>query len=91
MIKLLSLVADADADAPAVGPADCFEIRNMKFMTFGSPLLISSLLSVPATRKNRSSVPLKNHVGHTVLVGLSISKLVGLCWCVSKGEGSLVI
>ena len=91
MIKLLSLIADADADAPAVGPADCVEIWNMKFMTNRLPLLISSLLSVPATRKNRSSVPLKNRGGHTVLVGLSKFELVGLCWCVSKGEGPLVI
>ena len=41
-------------------------------------LLISSLLvSVPQQReKNRRSVPLKNQVGHTVFVGLSIVKLV---------------
>ena len=29
------------------------------------------------SKKNRSSAPLKNRVGHTVLVGLSIVKLVG--------------
>jgi len=37
--------------AAVVGPADWFGIRNMKIMTNRSILLISALLSVPATRK----------------------------------------
>jgi len=32
----------------------------------------------PKTKKNRSSAPLKNRVGHTMLAGSAIVKLVGL-------------
>jgi len=52
-------------------------------------LLISSLPSAK-TKKNRSSAPLKNQVGHSMLVGSSIVKLVGSIDCVSQLVGSIV-